>query len=284
MLTVLQRDPVEHENHHVYWVCKCDCGNTVSVQGDHLRGGRTRSCGCMSDAFRVEKRRVDISGQRFGNLVAISLGVNPQNGNTEWLCKCDCGKALYIALTNLRSGQKSCGCGRFNLGKYSTSHMKKHGACSVSPEYPGDKRLYSVWRNMKQRCFNASCAEYDIYGGRGITICDEWKNSFEAFRDWAYSAGFDYNATSKDCSIDRIDVNGNYEPSNCRWVSALVQSNNKTTNRYFTINGTTRSASEWSAIYGVPYSLVRGRISRGWDIIRALTEPVHEINRHKNNR
>lgn len=118
------------------------------------------------------------------------------------------------------------------------------------------------------------------YGGRGISVCDEWLNSYTAFRDWAYSNGYDENAPKGMCTLDRIDVNGNYEPSNCRWVNIKTQSNNRRRCRVYEIDGTTHSLGEWCELYKTNRELVYNRLKLGWDIKRALTEPVRRRNCH----
>ena len=118
---------------------------------------------------------------------------------------------------------------------------------------------------MKQRCFYKKHKHYDRYGGRGITICPEWKDNFEAFYEWAMNCGY-----SNELSIDRIDNDGNYEPSNCRWVSAKVQNNNTQRNHYLTYNGETHTAKEWSEITGISNSTICHRIGYGWPIERVL--------------
>ena len=161
-------------------------------------------------------RKVDISGQRFGRWTVLERAyIDKQNGSM-WLCRCDCGKEGIIRHSSLTSGNsRSCGC---LLEEVRSISHTKHG-------YHGE-RLYYVWNTMKQRCFNPNNTKYDLYGGRGITVCDEWRYSYEAFRKWAYENGYDENAEVNQCTIDRIDVNGNYDPNNCRWADAKTQSAN----------------------------------------------------------
>ena len=136
--------------------------------------------------------------------------------------------------------------------------MKKHGLCH--------SRIYGIWNGIIQRCENPNRKAYSRYGGRGISVCKDW-HDFQAFRDWALSNGYLDNLT-----IDRIDVNGNYEPTNCRWATPSEQSNNRRTNVIYEIDGVLHSLKEWSEIYGMPYKTVHARIHRNnWDIVSALT-------------
>ena len=140
----------------------------------------------------------DLTGQRFGRLTVL------ERTELKWLCKCDCGNKKIVAGGHLVSGDtKSCGCLRI-----------KHGMRNT--------RLYSIWHGMKERCYNTKHKFYKHYGGRGIKVCEEWKNDFQTFADWALSHGYADNLT-----IDRIDVNGNYEPSNCQWATNAEQQRNK---------------------------------------------------------
>lgn len=127
-------------------------------------------------------------------------------------------------------------------------------------------RLYSIFGHMKQRCYDKNSARYHCYGGRGITICEEWRNDFQTFYDWAMSHGYADNLT-----IDRIDVNGNYEPSNCRFVTIKEQENNRSNNRLITYNGMTKTLSQWASISGLSYGTFYHRIKRGWSFEDCLT-------------
>lgn len=144
--------------------------------------------------------------------------------------------------------------------------MEKHGE-----KYT---RLYKVWRGMKERCLYSWHSQWKNYGGRGIKVCPEWSNSYIAFRDWAMSHGYDPNAKKGECTIDRIDVNGDYEPTNCRWVSAKVQCNNKRNNHLLTLNGETHNITEWSEITGLSNDTITVRLKHGWNIEDVLTVPI----------
>jgi hypothetical protein len=152
-------------------------------------------------------KALDLAGQRFNRLVAIKrYAENTKHGNRKWICKCDCGKEVIVCAGNLRSGHAvSCGCVR-----------KPHG--------DSGSNLYNVWVGIKKRCLNPTNHNYKDYGMRGITVCEEWLQ-FIPFRDWALANGY-----NKGLQIDRKDVNGNYEPSNCRFVTCTANNQNKRTN------------------------------------------------------
>lgn len=163
---------------------------------------------------------IDITGKRFGQLIATER-IPPASGTrSKWICKCDCGNVATVSISNLRNGHTtSCGC--VIVKKCKETHTKHGGR---------NDRLYAVWRLMKQRCQRTETPEYKYYGGRGIAVCAEWQD-YKAFKEWAYKSGYDENAKRGQCTIDRIDVNGNYEPSNCRWVDMKTQNNNKRNSR-----------------------------------------------------
>lgn len=133
-------------------------------------------------------------------------------------------------------------------------------------------RLYNIWAHIKTRCLDPDYDCYNHYGGRGISVCDEWKNSFAAFRSWAISNGYNDKLT-----IDRIDVNGNYEPSNCRWATISEQSKNKRNTKLVTFNGETLCASDMASKYGVDKNTLRQRLNRGWSVKDALLSKAGDI-------
>ncbi len=157
-------------------------------------------------------RKIDLKGQRFGRWTVVEYA-----GKQQWLCVCDCGATRNVEGGSLRRGlSTSCGC---KAQEITTERNMLHGLSRT--------RLYCVWKSMKSRCYQSSSTSYPNYGGRGICVCDEWLHDFKAFYEWAMANGYDPNAPRGECTIDRIDVNGNYEPSNCQWISNSEQAKNK---------------------------------------------------------
>lgn len=161
-------------------------------------------------------------GKKFGKLEVISFSYKNNLGKAYWLCKCDCGKKIITSGSNLVTGQsKSCGCFR---SKLLSVRRKKHGQ--------SETKLYNVWRTIKSRCLLPSTISYERYGGRGIKICEEWKEKFEPFWKWAIENGYKDGLT-----IDRIDNDGDYCPENCRWVDRKEQAKNRRTTVFYLLNG-----------------------------------------------
>lgn len=210
------------------------------------------------------KRKEIPNGTKFGDLVVIGVGedyIQPSNGNhhSTSICQCKCGNIKTIPNNDLRKGRiKSCGC---MSNEYQRISHTKHGE-----KYT---RLYHIWNSMKKRCLCSTSDNYEYYGGRGISLCDEWLDYIE-FSKWAKSNGYKDNLT-----IDRINVDGNYCPENCRWVTMAEQNDNKTTTIYLTSNNETYTLSQWSKILNIPYSTLRRRYCfLGWSAEKTLTTPI----------
>ena len=197
-------------------------------------------------------KRVDLTGQRFGRLTVVKPAPNIGTG-TAYQCRCDCGVLKVIPRNYLKSGHtKSCGC----LGR--ETHIK-HGACGTG--------TYNSWIAAKRRCDYPGATGYRDYGGRGITVCGRWRDSYQAFLD-------DMGERPTGHSIDRIDRNGNYEPGNCRWAARETQNNNTSRNRMLEFQGREQTISQWAKECGLTHSIVSKRLKLGWSIERTLTQPV----------
>lgn len=229
-LTIIKRT----EEKKYFYDCICDCGNKVSVSQYNIVSGNTKSCGCSC----VERKK-DLTGRKFGKLTAIKPCGTKRN-KTVWLCKCDCGNEIEVVGTALSYGNtKSCGCTKLKHGMFGT-------------------RIYNVWHTMKERCYVKTQTSYNNYGGRGIKVCDEWQE-FIPFMEWAYANGYDENAERGECTLDRIDPNGNYCPENCRWVDMQAQANNKTDNVYIEYNGVIDTLSNHARKVGIAPTLAESR-------------------------
>ena len=200
----------------------------------------------------------DLTGKRFCRWFVEGRAPNDIHRHSMWYCVCDCGTRRIVSGINLRSGDsKSCGC----LNNERRYERVKHGGSGT--------RLYHIWKNIKSRCYNVNSPRYSEYGGRVILMCDEWKNDFSLFRDWAINNGYNDSLT-----IDRIDNNGCYSPDNCRCVNNTIQQNNKRNNHLITFNGKTQTMSQWSKELGIDAKIISHRLNEyHWDIERALSTP-----------
>lgn len=222
------------------WNCLCDCGQTKSISGHALKRGSTKSCGCSSHTRKHKE------GDKFGNLTILKM----PNGNLnkeKVLFKCDCGKEIFCYLNNVvRGTTTSCGCLRSYYAKQSRNcHGESYG------------RLYQEWSRMKTRCYNKNTHYYKNYGGRGIKVCDEWQ-TFLPFREWAYQNGYNDKLT-----LERKDVNGDYCPENCTWITMKEQASNKRTNTFIEFNGKRQTISQWSRELGISKELISWRLRNG---------------------
>lgn len=209
-----------------------------------------------------KKKYILNPGDTYSDLTLIRIIGKGLNGVEIWECKCKCGNITTGVGINIAKGRKkSCGC--HNKDSHYTHRMCK-------------TRIYCIHRNMINRCRLACSVGFENYGGRNIKVCKEWdkKEGFDNFYKWAMENGY-----RDDLTLDRIDVNGDYTPDNCRWVTMKEQQNNRRNNHYLTYNGKTQSMKKWADEYNLPYSTFQGRIYRGWEIEKALKTPKMEVSK-----
>lgn len=253
-LTVESLNEEKSKNGVLVWNCICDCGNKFVARGGNLKCGKATHCGCSKSEF--SNNFVDITGNKYGTLTVLG----PEGKNDRgvlWRCKCDCGAEVVKVGDDLKFGRTKT-CGDHNI------HKPNRKRSEPRP----DKRLYSEWYTMLNRCSKKYHGK-KYYYDKGITVCEEW-NDYSVFKTWSLQNGY-----SDELTLDRIDVNGNYEPNNCRWVDMKVQQNNKTSNVRIAIGDETRTLKEWSEYYDIPYGTVKARRLKGWPVDR-LFEPLHK--------
>lgn len=237
---------------------------TCKICGKEFNAYNSKMKYCSMECSTKSRIR-DLTGQKFGRLTAIKIIGKDKNNHKIWLCKCDCGNETQVAGTLLIEGKtKSCGC----LKKQITSRrFKTHGLSNT--------RLFTIWINMKERCNNKNRYGYQNYGGRGIKVCKEWQNDFMNFYNWAMTNGYDENAEYGECTLDRVDVNRDYSPENCRWANARIQTRNKRNNHLITYKGETHCINEWAEILGMNKGTLQSRIFWSkWSYEKALSTPV----------
>lgn len=207
-------------------------------------------------------RKTEMIGKKFGQFLVLKE-VEKKNNKRAFLCRCSCKKEYIVMGDNLRSGNStqcmSCS-SKIKGGKYRT-----HGMTNT--------RVFKVWAGIKDRCRNTNCPLYKNYGGRGISVCDRWFNSFEAFlKDMGEPPSLKHQ-------IDREDNDGNYEPGNCRWVTSEVQQNNRRNNVLIEHNGRKKTLSQWATCLGVGVTTLRWRLLAGWPPEKILSVPVRQKGR-----
>lgn len=209
---------------------------------------------------------IDYIGLRSGRLVIISFHHKTKSNHKYFICKCDCGKEVIVRGSSIvQQKTKSCGC----LAKEKSKERgTKHGMFGT--------RIYRIWSGIKRRCYDPKVSAYKWYGGKGINYCKEWE-SFSNFYEWAKNNGYKDNLT-----IDRIDVNGNYCPENCRWIDDTEQARNRSNNKIIEYNGEKHCLSEWSEIYNINYETLLTRIRRGFPFEEVLNhEKYKQYNKRK---
>lgn len=233
-LTVLNYEMPAKAGTHGTYQCICDCGNITHPRKNSLLTGKSTTCGhCYQKQI--------YPGMRTKMLTVIKESSRDDNRNVLWKCRCDCGRVVDVSANALRKGQLSCGC----MTGGATHHQT-------------NTRLYSIWTGIKRRCYNPHDKSYQKwYGAKGIRMCDEWKNNYMSFHDWAISNGY-----AKDLTIDRIDSDGNYEPTNCRWVTYQTQSINKSNNVYLTYSEETLTITDWAKKLKVAQATIKRRFEK----------------------
>ena len=287
-----------------YSLCKCDCGNEKLIRNTNLKCGKTKSCGCLRHTYNNAENLI---GQRFGKLTVIGEPIAIKKYGHS-LCKCDCGNEKIIRNNGLKTGNtKSCGCiykykkakdfvgkkfGKLTvIGKSEKINKAYYALCKCdcgnekkiqtqqllkgSSKTCGlcnkkiPKRLKTIFLAMKRRCLNEKSEAYKDYGGKGVKIYKEWLENRRSVYSWALENGYDDNL-----SIDRINVNGNYEPSNCRWATITDQANNKRNNLFLTHGNEKKTFSQWCEIYKINRSTAQYRYKKGLPF-----EEIFEINK-----
>ena len=215
-------------------------------------------------------KKNDLVGKTFGRLTVIKEVERNNRGERCFLCKCNCGNEKIIVgwrLTTKNKPTQSCGC----LHKEIVSNtFKTHG--------DSNERLYHIYKGMINRCLNENDKSYKYYGGRGIKLCDEWLNDYELFKKWSLDNGYNELLT-----IERVDINGNYEPRNCRWATRKEQANNTRKNHLLEYNGKLYTMSELSELCGINYSTLRKRINdMGWSVEKAVSKKDYRSKKEEN--
>lgn len=243
------------ENGHLYVKAKCSCGTVKEVPYSRLKRGKSKSCGkCHS--------KEDLTGKKFHRWTVLKKADKNENSNQWYFCKCDCGTERVISAYKLKHGlTHSCGC-------YISDSVRKR----MTTHSMSKTKIFKEWEHMRRRCLpNAEC--HSRYYDRGIKVCSEWENSFEKF--YEYVSQLEHYG-DRNYSLDRIDNNGNYEPSNVRWASPKTQARNTEKNVYITYKGEQRLLCELVEERGYNYQTIYGRLQRGWSGDEAIDTPINK--------
>jgi hypothetical protein len=238
------------------WHCVCDCGGTAVVSAHHLKD-RTKSCGCL-----LLTKADNLIGRVFHRLTVVSRAPNRGTGTktkAQWHCKCACGKLATLAGYSLKSGNtKSCGCLKREANIRNGKRLnRRHGMTGT--------RVHNIWCCMHQRCYDPKHKSYDLYGGRGILVCERW-HTFENFL-------LDMGNPPNHLTLDRIDNEKGYEPGNCRWATLIEQANNRRDNVRIEAFGRIETIANWSREVGLAESTILQRIGKGMTSEMALSTP-----------
>lgn len=212
--------------------------------------------------------KIDLTGHKYGKLTVLKIDTDIPGKKKKWLCKCDCGNEIVTTASNLRGGHtKSCVvCGIEASRQAKIKHGQSH------------TKLFYVWNSMKNRCENPNAKSYKDYGAKGISVCEEWHDSSKFF-EWAFANGYEDGL-----EIDRIDVYGNYEPSNCRWITKRENANNKRNNKLIDHNGMTKTLAEWSRYYDVSYKNLSRLLIKGYSMDNAIKRLKDNDKTHMNSK
>lgn len=250
-LMVIARGP-NTKNGKARWVCRCDCGTESLVGAGDLKSGNTQSCGCLQRDKRIAANtqyRNALEGQRFGRLCVMSRAANTAQGKTQWACVCGCGARTIVAGERLKNGNtQSCGCLHQEVRAQQT---RTHGM-SGTP-------VYAIWVAMKMRCTNPKDKNYADYGARGITVCDLWLHSFEAF----YA---DMGHPGPGMTLERKDNHQGYNPENCVYASRETQAHNQRSNRLIPYHGQQLPITYVARLSGLTRYAISVRLQKGLPI------------------
>lgn len=243
---------------NIICICKCECGSIREIPYSNLKSGNRVSCGCVQKFDFSNYKNKIYNGIKILSLIDFEKRIVK--------CQCSCGELFEAQLIDITAPKRHIiGCKNCIEHKYSKKSKYVWNIKSTQ------NRLKGIYNGMLDRCYDTKSKNYRLYGGKGVKVCDEWKSSFDKFKTWALANGYE-----ETLSIDRIDGNGNYEPSNCRWATMKQQQNNRCNNRVFNLNGEKYTLSELSTIYNINYQTLRSRLSKGMDILTSLNTPVRK--------
>lgn len=239
------------------WHCICDCGASTVAKANHLKEGTTKSCGCL----RLKKSK-DLVGKRFFRMVVMERAENLGSGvktKARWKCLCDCGNYTILSTSSLTGGNtKSCGCLKREIAKRNARLLNRtHGMTGT--------RVHNIWCSMHQRCYDPKHKSFEYYGGRGITVCQEW-HDFSIFL-------MDMGCPDAHLTLDRIKNDVGYHKENCRWATAIEQQNNRRDNVQITAFGRTQTIAIWAKEVGLAKATILTRIGGGMTPELALSTP-----------